>query len=50
MRLPGQIEFLAPTGALGVKMCVRLCDIMLKSTLKEFLRVLKGPREPKRGP
>ena len=39
-------SFLAPTGAQGVKMCVRACvrpcDIMLTSTLEEFLRVLKS--------
>ena len=36
--------FLAPTGAQGVKMSVRVCvrDIMLTSTLEEFLRVLEG--------
>ena len=45
-----EFYFLAPTGAQGVKMCVRasvcasvrLCDIMLTSTLEEFLRVLKS--------
>ena len=46
--------FLAPTGALGVKiLCVRASvrDIMLKNTLKEFLGVLKGLTEgQKRGP
>ena len=40
---------LATTGALGVKKCVCVsvcvCDIMLKSTTKEFLRVLKGLKE-----
>ena len=30
--------FLAPTGSQGVKMSVRLCDIMLKSPLKESWR------------
>ena len=44
--------FWAPTGAKGVKMCVRasvcVCDIMLESTLKKFLKVLMGLKE--RGP
>ena len=37
-----------------VRACVRVCDIMLYSTLQEFLRVLKGltkgPKWTKRGP
>ena len=44
------VVFLAPKGAQEVKMCVRasvrpcvrVCDIMLTSTLEEFLRVLKS--------